>query len=519
MQTLLAIALAAINSLFIVLSQIALWQRKEYRIDRMKDFITSSTWSFRKQGFVLASGVFLAVAWLYASEIAALVSLIAMFLGHSVRIYTRGVFRPDVTLRASLVCICTIIVSILWLPISEPTPLHLATFTLFLPVFVAASVGIVSVPAKIKKQRTISQAQVFRDSLKELTVVGITGSVGKTSTKTYLTHLLGGESESVVATFEHRNSPFSIAGDMLQRISSKTRVYVAELGAYIPGEIAELAHLTKPKIGIVTAITNQHVGLFGSLDKLAHAKWELVHALPADGIAVLNKDDAQITKMAITTKKNIIWFSVSQKADVYITTAEIHQDKTICTVSIFNTEHNVELPTISSGQLTPILAAISAAHALQVENATIVSRLATLPKLPRTMELCKGISGATVVDDSYSASEASVTNAIKYLGALRAKDIRLVLVPIIELGAESAAVHERIGALLATLPATVFMYGESNKQSILQGLGTAPKAQVVWINDAKELTEKVGMGITSETVVLLEGRVPSVLRFAIIPSL
>ncbi|MDA1169454.1 MAG: UDP-N-acetylmuramoyl-tripeptide--D-alanyl-D-alanine ligase [bacterium] len=518
MHTIVAIALTAVNSLLICLSQIALWQRKEYRIDRMQDFLRSSEKSVYKQGFVVASGILLGLAWILASELLAVFSMLGIFLGHGIRTYKRGVFRPDFTLRASLVFLCTVFLSIVWLATSSSTSIHLATYTFFLPVVVALAVGVVSLPARIKKQRTISQAQVFRDSLKNLTVVGITGSVGKTSTKAYLTHLLGGESESIVATNKHRNSAYSVAQDMLLRLTKKSTIYIAEMGAYIPGEIAELAHLTKPSIGIVTAITNQHVGLFGSLEALSKTKWELIHALPDNGLAILNKDDAQTLLQAKDTKKKIIWFSTSNTADVYMREVVLHQNKTECVISIIGEDHHVVLPTISKGQLTPILAAICGAIALQIDIATIVKRLATLPPLSRTMELRLGISGATVIDDSYSASEASVTNAISYLEASSTKDIRLVLVPIIELGAQSAAVHERIGALLSNVNARVLIYGEDNKEYIKKGLGSDPKADVVWINDAKELTEKALLGITNKSVVLLEGRVPSILRFSVMPA-
>lgn len=515
MQNFLIVALTGLNALLISLFQIALWQRKEYRIDRMKAYLLSSEGSLLKQKFVIASAVFLVIAWLFTSELFAIISMLSISLGHSLRIYTRGVMRPDFTLRACLVFLCTVFLSILLLLASNATATHFATYTFFLPVVVAFAVGIVSLPARIKKQRTISRAQVFRHTLKDLTVVGITGSVGKTSTKVYLTHLLGGESETIVATFEHRNSPYSVAEDMLSRLSQKTLVYIAELGAYIPGEIAELASLTKPSIGIITAITNQHAGLFGSLEALAKTKWELIHALPDNGIAILNKDDAQTALQAKDTKKKIMWFSTSNVADVYMREVVLHQDKTECTMSILGAEHHVVLPTISMGQLTPILAAICGAIALQVDTATIVQRLATLPPLSRTMELRKGVSGAVVIDDSYSASEASVTNAITYLAASSAQDIRLVLVPIIELGNESGAVHERIGALLSNVNARVFIYGEDNKESILKGLGANHKAEVLWVNDAKELTEKVLLGMNAETVVLLEGRVPSILRTSV----
>ncbi|MEK7499424.1 MAG: Mur ligase family protein [Patescibacteria group bacterium] len=515
MQDLLLVGITGLNTLFITLYQIALWQRKEYRIDRMRAYVASLEWRVRTHGFGITSAVLLIVAWIAASELLAILSILTIFVNNSLRIYKRGVMRPKFTLRSCLVFVATVFLIVLWVPTNGSLAFHLATFTFFLPVLVAAAVGIVSFPARVKKQKSISKAQSYRTQLTDLTVVGITGSVGKTSTKTYLTHLLGGESETIVATFEHRNSPYSVAEDMLKRISQKTQVYIAELGAYIPGEIAELAHLTKPSIGIVTAITNQHAALFGSLAALAKTKWELIDSLPENGIAILNKDDEQVVHQAKHCKKKMMWFSVQEAADVYVTSHALFQDKTQCSVSIIGEEFDVVLPTISMGQLTPILAAICGAVALKIDSETIVQRLATLPVIARTMELRKGISGATVVDDSYSASEASVKNAILYLSGIHTKDIRLVLVPIIELGNESSAVHERIGVLLAPLKIKVFIYGEDNKNSILRGLGSNPKATVMWVSDAKELTEQVSADLTSESIVLLEGRVPSIMRSAV----
>lgn len=522
MQQFFLMALTAVNALLVTLSQVALWQRKEYRLDRMMAYLTSPEGSWKQQRMAIFSGAFLALAYISIfafSEMEvgleilfALASLCTVFISHVVRIYHKGVMRPEFTTRAILVIGCTLVLGILLLPTTGLIEIYLATCIFFLPVLVAVAVYIIGIPAHMQKQSVVARARAYREHLQNLTVVGITGSVGKTSTKTYLIHLLGGESETIRATSEHRNSPYSVAQDMLHRLSQKTLFYIAEMGAYVQGEIQELAELTKPTIGIVTAITNQHAALFGSLEALARAKWELIEALPQDGVAILNKDDVQIVLQAREIQKKTVWFSTKTQADVYASDISLHQTHTTCTLSFAGEIHDITLPILSTGQLVPVLAAIAGATALHVEPSLIGTRLATLPRLPRTMELLAGINHATVVDDSYSASEASVTNAIEYLASLSSSDIRLVLVPIIELGIEGNDVHERIGKLLHNLSARVFIYGDAYKEDIVRGLGSNPKAVVAWLDDASILTAEVTKGITANTIVLLEGRIPSIVR-------
>ena len=352
MQQFLLITLGGVSALLVCLSQVSLWQRKEYRFDRMKAHLLSPEGAPSKEWFVIVQGVFLLLAWMSRFELFAVASILSIVLGHSLRIYRKGVMRPDFTTRAILVFAATgifgLVVFLLIVPFMI-NALFLATCIFVLPLLIALSVFVVGIPAQLQKQKTISRAKSFRAHLKNLAVVGITGSVGKTSTKTYLVHLLGGESETIVATSEHRNSPYSVAQDMLSRISQQTKIYIAEMGAYVSGEIKELADLTMPSVAVITAITNQHVALFGSLEALARTKWELVDSLPEHGVAILNKDDAQIIEQAIGFKKKMFWFSLHGQADVYTTDILMQQDCIVCTIHIGKEKQDVRLPVISRG--------------------------------------------------------------------------------------------------------------------------------------------------------------------------
>ncbi len=523
MQSAPIVILALINSVLVTLSQLALWQRKEYRIDRMVSYVNSPEGSLARQYAPLGAGALLLCAWVAwfmgqyeIAEYIAIGSMLTLLVGHGIRGIRKGVMRPDWTWRAVIVLIFIFFSAIAsvstMMQYGDELALMMATFLFFLPVLIAICVFVVAIPAQLQKHRAISRARKLRERLHDLTVVGITGSVGKTSTKTYLVHLLGGESKKVQATSKHRNSPYAVACDMLASLSSKTQTYIAEMGAYRKGEIAELAQLAKPKIGVVTAITNQHAALFGSLAALAKTKWELIDSLPEDGIAVLNKADDQVVRQSKHTKKKIVWFSTEGDADISASNIELRPDHTSCTLSVAGEEKVVDLPIISRGQIVSVLAAVAAAHELGVSVKKIQERLATLPILPRTMERVSGKAGITVIDDSYSASEASVINIIEYVSSLPKGDVRLVLVPIIELGPEGHRVHQRIGKLLSQTTIRVFIYGDAYAGDIARGIGKKSSATISWVTDAKKLVDVVSADITSSTTIALEGRVPALLR-------
>ncbi len=517
-------ALGGADTLLTLLSQLALWQRKEYRIDRMKAYLGSpegslvSQWNTLLLGVLVASGSVAAFAGL--SRLASILGFAGLLFhtaGHGARIFRRGVIRPALTMRIKMIAACVALATIAWVSLIASTALMpallWATYVFIAPAVVAICVGVSHIPVSLKKRALIARARTHRAKLSALTVVGITGSVGKTSVKTYLLHLLGGPSKKVQATDKHRNSPYPVAKDMLESLSPNTSYYIAEMAAYRKGEIAQLCEILSPTVAVITAITNQHAELFGSKEVLADAKWELIDALPEDGTLVLNKDSNEIVRKAKKETRKILWYSMrDEKADVYASAIQLLPGSIACTISFQGKKHAGTLPVVGMGQLSSALAAASAAFALGKTPADIMRNIKTLPAIPRTMEQKRLESGAVVIDDSYSGSEASYLQAIEYLQATASSDARLVFVPIIELGEDAAAAHRRIGIKLKNVSARVYIYGNAHKQDILSGLGKHPTAQVSWISDPSDLAHAVSEHITDQTVIVLEGRVPDLLR-------
>lgn len=554
-----------INSIFIVstllglptllasiLSQAELWQRKEYRADRLGAALLAPELSHSLLIYALALALAvtgwsaLALDGLRQSDIMGLLSLGLLFSHHAWRAKRRGLHRPQLTPKAIFLLLTIILITIVYLwhsafPLLTPA-LHWATVILLVPVFTALGVNVVNLAVNWRKHQIINQAARLRQSLPKLEVVGITGSYGKTSTKYFLSQLL----PQATVSQEHRNSDFSIAQDMLQQLNDKTQIYIVEMGTYRRGEIKDLAKLTQPRLGLITAIGNQHLATFGSLANIAKAKWELINALPEEGIAVLNADDSilQATGGAaerlpgrgalsaqrdcgrrpgkepprqdpsLLRKPIIIWYSTRRPADVYADNITIKPRSLIGRLHIKDSAYDIEIPLAGRAALSNVVAAVAAAHALGADDSQIISRLKQLKPYPRTMEIIMTKKGSTVIDDSYSANEQSVLAAIDHLQRFSQPDKRVILVPLIELGREARAVHQRLGRALAESGATVYIYGHAYQPELTAGAGS--HSNVHFIVYPSELIKKATQNLSDNAVILLEGRIPEVVRKSII---
>ncbi len=509
-----------------VLSQAHFWQRKEYRIDRMRSFIISPEGSIESQPWFLAATTLVGIGWiaflfatLSIAQIIGFASLILYFIHHSQRIRVSGMFRPEKTLKVVLVVIVTAFIIATYYSlffIGRIASLEWSTIIFFTPICVAISVQVVNILTGFRKKQTINQAKELRQQQRDTTVVGITGSYGKTSTKYFLQQLLQNTDRNVIATKEHRNSDFTVAQDVLEQIDKNADIYVAEMGAYRIGEIKAITDIVQPSIGILTGIGQQHIDLFGSQENIIKAKWELIEALPKDGTAILNADNEFIQEAAKNIDKKIVWYSTTQHANIYAENISVKPEKVTCTLHVGDSAKEVSIPLASTGLLSSLLAAVSAAHTLGIEAQQIFTRIQHIKPYERTMEVVRGKNNALVIDDSYSGSRASVKNALEHLARFTSSDKRIVIVPLIELGEQAQASHEYIGGALAESGAQIFIYGAAYKKSIERGLRGYEKVQ--WYTNADQLRAAASKRLSNKSVTLLEGRIPSIVRESIVAS-
>lgn len=289
-----------------------------------------------------------------------------------------------------------------------------------------------------------------------LSVVGITGSQGKTSTKDLLSAVLG-EVAPTVATRGSYNNELGMPLTAL-RIEPDTRFLVLELGARGRGHIAELADLVAPDVGVVLNVGQAHLGEFGSREAIAEAKGELVEHLAPGGVAVLNADDERVAAMASRTDGVIVTFGRdSDEADVRIEDLELDRlGRPSFVLATPQGAAHVVLRLVGAHQALNAGAAAAAAWALGVGTREIGEALSAVTTLSQwRMELRELPGGVTLLNDSYNANPDSMRAALDALAAIGAdpavRRTVAVLGEMRELGEAGAAEHVGVGEYAARL--------------------------------------------------------------------
>lgn len=270
-------------------------------------------------------------------------------------------------------------------------------------------------------------------------VVGITGSVGKTSVKD-LTAAACSQTLAVHASEKSFNNelgvPLTIAN-----APDEVDVLVLEMGARGIGHIATLCEIGRPTIGVVTTVALAHSELFGSIEGVAAAKGELIEALPADGVAVLNADSPHVAAMAGRASCEVVTFGVDS-GDVRATNVQV--DEVLRPSFVLVTPSgtvDVQLDVRGAHMALNAAAATAAALAVGVDLADAAAGLSAAAVSPWRMEVTKASSGLTVINDAYNANPTSMRAALRSLAELPVSERVAVVGAMAELGDEGAAEH------------------------------------------------------------------------------
>ena len=331
-----------------------------------------------------------------------------------------------------------------------------------------------------------AMARYALDQYPSLTLVGITGSIGKTTTKEVVADVLSSR-EAVFKSEGNLNSEIGLPLTVLNGLHAADRHYaiaVLEMAMYQVGDIRFLARLARPRIGVVTSVLPIHLGRIGTIERIQQAKQELVEELPSDGVAVLNADDPRVAQMADATPARVVRYGVSENADVR---AEHIQGHGL---------GGVEFDVLSAGQRShvhlPLLGVHSAYAALAATSVALevgfsLSAAAdALEKLSPTLRLLvvDGINGSRIVDDSYNASPASVLAALNLLSELPGSRKIGVLGDMLELGTEEESSHLRVGARAAAVLDLLIVYGPRSKTTVAEARRRGLRADQVFEADS-----------------------------------
>lgn len=291
----------------------------------------------------------------------------------------------------------------------------------------------------------------------DLTVIGITGSAGKTTTKDLLAGILASEANTVAPQGSY-NGEVGVPLTVFQA-GFDTRFLVIEMGATGIGHIRYLSEMVRPEIGVVLGVGTAHAGEFGGVENIAAAKGELVEALAKTGTAVLNLDDPRVAAMAGRTSAAVFGFSSrNASADGPVARA-LHLDTNAAGHPEFDLALPGEAPVHVSSRLigehhvANLLAAAAAAHAAGVPAARIGASLSSQSAASRwRMERTERADGVTIINDAYNANPESMRAALRTLADLgRGRRTWAVLGAMLELGDESIREHTAVGTQVVRL--------------------------------------------------------------------
>ncbi|PPF27334.1 MULTISPECIES: UDP-N-acetylmuramoyl-tripeptide--D-alanyl-D-alanine ligase [unclassified Rathayibacter] len=290
-----------------------------------------------------------------------------------------------------------------------------------------------------------------------LTVIGVTGSNGKTTTKNLLRTVLERVGETVAPRGSFNNevgAPIT----MLQ-VSESTRFLVAEMGASAVGEIRRLVRMARPDVGVVLAVGLAHAGEFGGIERTLEAKTEMVADLTADDVAVLNADDGRVASMAGRTAARVLWFGRGESADVRAVDIDATADGTRFAIEVSAGEGReaaraeLLLRVLGEHHVMNALAATAAALSVGVALPAIVEALATVTLAERGRMEVLGGEDVRIINDAYNASPDSTAAALRTLAQIAKSGGRTVAVlgEMSELGEWADEEHERVGLLAVRL--------------------------------------------------------------------
>lgn len=281
----------------------------------------------------------------------------------------------------------------------------------------------------------------------DIDTVAVTGSNGKTSVKEMIAAILRVRGDTL-ATRGNYNNDVGVPLTLL-RLKRQHTAAVIEIGASAPGEVATLAALARPRVGVITNAAPAHLDGFGTVDAVARAKGELFAALDADGTAVVNNDDAFADLWReLAGERRVVTFGETRAADFSYANFEQRVNGTSAHIRFEALtpagSANVSVPMGGRHNARNALAAAAAAHALGVELNDIVTGLARVDAAAGRLQVRSALHGARVIDDSYNANPASAHAAIDFL-AEQSEPGWLVLGDMLELGDDASNLHAQIG--------------------------------------------------------------------------
>ncbi len=465
-------ALATIASVPRLFTLLHLWQLKEWRWDRLKEHLRMSGWMGQLFGWIdplLFFALFVVgLLGFITHEYWVMGGFFLAIVLQGGKMFLRGQPMPKWTKKAMAIAAVSFVLTLLMalfiaLNGREEELLVLFVVPFFEPIFIGLSWALWFPVDQFLKKRVMDRARVVRNTRDDLTVIAVAGSVGKTTTKELLSHIFG---TLALSTPAHLNTEMGVAQWLTRelKIHTDTKILIVEMGAYRKGEIALLCSIAKPTIGIITAIGEDHLALFGSKTAIGEANGELFTSLPPEGLAIGNMDDAVIWELLKHAPCKTM--SVGTGGHPDLGAYDIEETPTGVRFRARDTVFDV--PLFGNHNVTNILLAIAAAEHVAIPLKTIAQKLTSFVPPKNTFNV-REERGITILDDTYNTSPQSFRAALEWARVQPHAHKVLLTSGIIELGEEEARIHRELGIHASRIFEKAYFLNKNFVPSFAQG--------------------------------------------------
>ncbi len=517
-----------------ILFWLYLWQLKEYHLGRfLAHFETAKGKSLFLNPLFLAKIAILAIGLAafadntlllpFGIAVFAIMGLQAVYAAYG--IIRMDLLHPVITKKSLLLVVATHLpafaaaIFVFGLFLGEMSlsdfayaALLLLTIDILLPTW-AALVILLFQPITIwQKNRILAKAAAIINQRPGLITIAISGSFGKSSTKELLAAILS-QKFNVLKTPANINTEIGVARTIINDLKPEHRIFVCEIGAVHKGRIKQVASAVKPKIGILTGINQQHLGVFGSQQKIIEGKYEILEALPESGTAILNWDSRLARENFESQKsrikaKNIILCG----KDIFATDIRAGIDNLSFVVHWQSQSAPVKTNARGAFMAGPILLAISGALAASMDLEEIARILDQTDFTPFNVGVGKNSAGINIISSTYSSNPDGVMAHLDYLKLHSGKKV-IVMPCLIELGRSSKEVHRQIGEKIAQACDLAIITTKDRFSELKSGAlsaGMRPE-NIVFLDDPRKIASLLGAFLQANDTILLEGRSPRAL--------
>ncbi|MBR2678064.1 MAG: UDP-N-acetylmuramoyl-tripeptide--D-alanyl-D-alanine ligase [Bacilli bacterium] len=334
--------------------------------------------------------------------------------------------------------------------------------------------------------KTMAQSKLR--SMPNLKIIGITGSYGKTSSKRILADILNVK-YNALPTPRNLNTYNGLIMTVNNYMDKFTDIFIAEMGAYVKGEIAGLCRLVKPKYGILTTIGTAHLESFGSQENIQKGKFELIESLPSDGFGILNADDPLQVSYKLKNNVRIIWIGIENKdVDVYASNIKCSNKGTSFDVTFKGDKKKYHFQTKLLGKhnVYNILSAIACGKEFGIDTDDLIEAVSGVRPVEHRLEL-KHLGNFYMIDDAYNSNPVGAKRALEVLGMM--PGIKVVVTPgMIELGEKEDEYNKVLGEQISEVADYVILIGEKKTKPINDGLLEKgfDKDKIIVFNDVRE---------------------------------